>query len=256
MKTGLTLQIALLAEQAKSGEIQVMTLAQAGRWFRDRHSLTPPTAVVCLNDWKHENRKTVWYDSRFYRLHILWENRTFFIRDLHRFDEDMVSPTHDTALATTFLVYGTLPVMDGALWSGSEKVGIWPVLFTPDGQPSPMNTDGPPVVQELTPTKLSIRQSLPGGGIFSMVCGETNVTFIVLDGQGQPLKWVLDMVGGAQQKAHLLTVSSNRVAYHSAGVNYHFRLAHDTSSCQQLTNDAIRLTPNSSGKLNLHSDGF
>ena len=48
-----------------------------------------------------ENRKTVWYDSRFYRLNILWENGAFFIRDLHRFDEKVVAITHDTPLTTT-----------------------------------------------------------------------------------------------------------------------------------------------------------
>ncbi len=101
MKTGLTLQVALLARQAKAGEIQVETLAQAGQWFRRHYSLTPPTSVVSLDDWRHENRKTVWYDSRFYRLNILWENGAFFIRDLHRFDENVVSPTHDQVLTTT-----------------------------------------------------------------------------------------------------------------------------------------------------------
>ncbi len=101
--------MALFAKQAKAGEIQVMTLAQAGQWFRHHYALTPPTAVVYLNDWKHENRKTVWYDSRFYRLNVLWENGAFFIRDLHCFDEKVVSPTHDKALATTSLAYETLP---------------------------------------------------------------------------------------------------------------------------------------------------
>ena len=57
MKTGLRLQVALLARQAKIGEIQIMTLEQAGKWFRHRYPVTPPTSVVCLNDWKHENRK-------------------------------------------------------------------------------------------------------------------------------------------------------------------------------------------------------
>ena len=77
MKTGLTLQVALLAKQAKAGEIQVMTLAQAGQWFREPFPLTPPTSVVYLNDWKHQNRKTVWYDSRFYRINLLWQDGGF-----------------------------------------------------------------------------------------------------------------------------------------------------------------------------------
>ena len=256
MKTGLTLQIALLADQAKAGEIQVMTLADAGQWFRRHHSLTPPTSVVYLNDWKHQNRKTVWYDSRFYRLNLLWENGVFYIRDLHRFDEKVISPTHDTALATTYLAYGTLPVMDGALWSGKEKAGIWPLLISADGQTSPLVPEGPPVVTELSPTELSVRQSLHEGGTFSMICCETHITCTGVDGRGKPLNWVWDMVGGAQQKSAVRAVAFNGVTYHSNGTDYQLRLAPDTGSCEQLDNGTIRLRPDHLGKLGLNLGGF
>lgn len=256
MKTGLSLQVALLAEQAKSGEIQVKTLAQAGQWFHRHYSVTPPTSVAYLNDWKHQNRKTVWYDSRFYRLNLLWENGAFFIRDLHRFDEKVVSITHDKALTTTSLAYGTLPIMDACLWSGQKPAGIWPVLLSSDGKTSPLTPDGPPVVKELDATALSIRQPLRGGGTFSIVCGEMKVTFAGEDGQGNPLHWAWDMVGGAQQKAAVQTVNSNSVGYHYAGVNYQLRLFPDTGFCQQLDSGAIRLCPNNSGKLVLMLGGF
>ena len=254
MKTGLTLQVALLAKMAKAGEIQVKTLAQAGQWFHDRYPLTPSTAVVSIDDWRHENRKTVWYDSRFYRLNILWENGTFFIRDLHCFDEKVVSPTHDTALATTYLTYGTLPVMDGALWSGREKAGIWPVLLSSDGEKSPLSPDGPPVVKELNATDLSISQPLGGGGSFSIVFSETNVTCAGMDGQGRPLHWAWDMVGGASRKSAIRTVTPTAVSYDYDGLNYQLRPSPETGSCAQLTNGAIRLSPNSSGKLVLMLD--
>ena len=256
MKTGLTLQVALLAGQAKAGEIQVMTLAQAGQWFRRHYSVTPPTSVVYLNDWKHQNRKTVWYDSRFYRINFLWEHGAFFIRDLHRFDENVVAITHDKALTTTSLAYGTLPVMDGCLWSGTKPAGIWPVLLLPDGETSPLLPDGPPVVKELNATKLSIRQPLRGGGTFSIVCGETDVTFTGVDGQEKPLPWAWDMVGGAQQKSAVQTVSANYIAYKYAGANYQLRLSPDTGFCEQLSNGAIRLHPDSSGKLVLILGGI
>ena len=35
----------------------------------------------------------------------------------------MVSVTHDSALTTSALTYGTLPIMDGSLWSGKEPAG-------------------------------------------------------------------------------------------------------------------------------------
>ncbi|MDB6110214.1 MAG: hypothetical protein JWR69_1964 [Pedosphaera sp.] len=254
MRTGLTLQVALLARQAKAGEIQVKTLAEAGQWFRRKFPLTPSTTVVALDDWKHENRKTVWYNSRFYRINFLWEKGAFFIRDLHRFDEKVVSVTHDTALKTTDLAYGTLPVMDGARWSGADKSGIWPVLLSTNGESSPIQLDGPPTVKELNKTDLSISQPLRGGGTFSIICRETNVTFTGVDGQGQPLHWAWDMVGGAQQKSAVQTVRSNSVVFHCTGMDYQLRLAPDAGSCQQLSNGAIRLSPNNSGKLVLTLD--
>ena len=252
MKTGLTLQVALLAKQAKAGEVRVETLAKSGQWFRRHFSLTPPTAVVCLDDWKQQNRKTVWYDSRFYRLNVLWENGAFFIRDLHRFDENVVSVTHQTALTNTFLEYGTLPVMDGARWSGTEKAGIWPVLISPNGGASPMAPAGPPVVKELNATDLSISQPVCGGGVFSIVCGETKVTFTGMDDRGQPLRWAWNLVGGAQQKAAVQAVTPNGITYHFAGMDYRIKLSPHEGSCEQLGDGSIRLNPNSSGTLVLN----
>jgi hypothetical protein len=258
MKTGLTLQVALLAKLAKAGDIKVETLAQAGEWFHSHYALTPPTAVVYLDDWKHQDRKTVWYDSRFYRPNVLWENGAFYIRDLHRFDENVVSVTHDTALATTSLAYETLPIMDGGLWSGlgTNAVGMWPVLLQSNGTTPLMTPDGPPVVKELSPTDLSIRQSLGGGGTFSIVCGETNITFTGVDGQGQPLRWAWDLVGGARQTSVVRTVLSNSINYHYAGTDYQLRLAPKAGSCQQLGNGDVRLTPDGSGRLVLSFGGF
>ena len=256
MENGLTMQVALLAQEAKAGEIKVQTLAQSGKWFRRHYSLTPPTAVVALDDWKHQNRKTVWYDSRYYRLNVLWQDGGFFIRDLHCFDEKAVSVTHDSALTTTSLAYETLPVMDGALWSGSgtNAVGMWPVLLSSDGESSPMKPDGPPVVKELNRTDLSIQQHLRSGGTFSIICRETSVTFTGVDGQGRPLRWAWDIVGGVQQKSTVQSVTPAGVLYHSAGVNYQLRPFRDAGSCQQLNNGIIRLVPDVSGKLVLNLD--
>jgi hypothetical protein len=249
MKTGLTLQVAILAKQAGAGEIEVKTLAQAGRWFRDHYAVTPATAVVSLNDWKHENRKTVWYDSRFYRLNVLWENGAFFIRDLHRFDEKVVSKTHDRALATRSLAYGTEPLMDGALWSGSERAGMWPVLLAPDGKTSPLTPEGLAVVKELNRTDLSITQPLLGGGTFNMICRESSFICTGRDGQGLPLPWAWDLVGGAQETSVVQNVTSNTISYNYAAMNYQLHVAPSSGSCRQSSNGDIWISPNSAGKL-------
>lgn len=251
MATGLTMQVALLAEQAKAGEIQIKTLAQAGRWFRHHYSVTPPTSVVCLDDWKHANRKTVWYDSRFYRLNVLWENGGFFIRDLHRFDENVVSTTHAAALTTRALAYETLPVMDGALWSGSgtERAGIWPVLLSADGQERPMTPAGEPAVKELNRTDLSITQPLDGGGTFTMVCREGSIVCTGVDAREQPLFWAWDLAGGSHLQSAVQTVTSNSIGFAYNGVGYRLRLSPGAGSCRRLTNGGIRISPNVLGKL-------
>ena len=112
------------------------------------------------------------------------------------------------------------------------------------------------MVKELTPTDLTIRQPRRGGGTFSIVCSETNVTFTGVDVQGKPLRWAWDMVGGARQKSAVQTVYANRVAYNYTGANYQLWLSPDAGFCEQLSSGAIRLNPDSSGKLVLILGGL
>jgi hypothetical protein len=249
MKAGLTKQIELFTKQAKAGEIQVETLAQSGEWFRKHYRLTPPTAQVALDDWKGEGRKTVWYDSRFYRLNILWQDGGIFIRDLHLFDENMVSPTHETPLTATTLTYDTLPIMDWAFWSEKSKhpTGMWPVTLSLDGSTSPIAPDGRPVVEERGAKDLSIRQPLTGGGALTIVCQESSVACAGIDGQGRPLHWAWNLVGGEGQKSVVQEVTPHEVRYRFAGVDYRVRLSFGT--CQQLDNGDIRLIADGAGRL-------
>lgn len=253
MDKGLTQQIELIAALRQAGKVQVETLAQSGQWFRKHYLLTPPTAVVALDDWKHEHRKTVWYDSRFYRLNILWQDGNFFIRDFHCFDENVVSPTHDKALTAASLAYQTLPIMDWATWShlGTGHIGMWPVLLTPDGAASAMKPRGSPTIKELGPTNLSIQQPLEGGGAFSIICSETRVTFSGVDQGGLPLHWAWCLVGGPKQEAVVRIVGTNSITYQYAGTDYQLRLASNSGFCQRLTNGDIRISANLSGKLEI-----
>jgi hypothetical protein len=211
---------------------------------------------VALDDWKNQGHRTVWYDSRFYRLNMLWEEDAFFIRDIHCFDEHLVSPTHEAALKANNLVYETLPVVYWAFWSrtGSARAGMWPVLEGADGAVSPMQPAGVPVVKELNPTDLTIQQHLKNGGLFSIVCDEKHVTFIGLGGQGQPLKWAYQIVGGAQLKSMVKEVRAASVVYSYSGVDYQLKLGSQAGSCRQLEDGSIQLVPNDAGKLILQFD--
>lgn len=256
MKTGLTRQVELLAAHSRAGEIRVETLAQSGKWFRKHFSVTPPTAVVALDDWKKQDRKTVWYNSRFYRLNLLWENGAFFIRDLHLFDENVVSPAHEHALTATSLACETLPIMDWALWTkpGTSPVGMWPVLSSADGSVSPLMPDGAPVVKELNLKELSIEQPLRGGGKFAAVCSERKIAFSCEDREGKPAHWGWKLVGGEKQKAIVQSVKGDGIAYKYGGTDYQLRLGSGSGFCEQLSNGDLQLDSNKAGKLVIRLD--
>ena len=121
---------------------------------------------------------------------------------------------------------------------------------------------GPPAIQEISPKDLSIQQPLASGGLFTMVCSETNMTCTGIDGQGQPLNWAWMLIGGTQQSAAVQNVSSNSISYifypvtangsTGAGVNYQLQPAPNAGSCRQLGNGNIQISPDSSGRLVLN----
>ncbi|HEY1789706.1 MAG TPA: hypothetical protein VGJ73_16280 [Verrucomicrobiae bacterium] len=254
MEQGLTYQIPLIARLARAGKIRVETLAQSGQWFREHFSVTPPTAVVALDDWKKEDHKTVWYDSRFYRLNLFWDRDSFFIRDLHCFDQRIVSPTHDTALKETSLAYETLPIADWALWSdhGRQRAGIWPVLLKADGSALPMQPNGKPVVKELNSRDLCLDQPLKSGGNISLVCRENKIEIAAHDPNGKPAQWACDIIGGAGLKSVLRQVGVTAVTFYHLGAEYQLKL--ETGSCRRLEDGSVRLSPDKKGTLILTFD--
>ena len=239
----------MIARLAKAGTLRVETLEQSGRWFRQQYPVTPPTAVVALDDWKDEGRRTVWYNSRFYRLNVLWEKDSFFIRDIHCFDERVVSPTHTTALQASTLAYETLPVVDWAQWSpaGTPRAGLWPLSVADGGATRALVADGAPTVKEVNATDLAITQPLRGGGSFSLVCGEASLACAASDGNGHPMTWAWDLVGGLRLAATVTDVSANAVSFSAHGARYRLRLA--AGQAQAIAAGHLRLAADAQGKL-------
>ena len=121
MKNGLTMQMPIIRQLADEGKVRVETLAESGRWFKERYPLTPATSVTVDDDFLHDGRSAAWYDSRFYRIGLFWEGDFFVIRDIHLFDESIESDYLRQAGTSTQCVYTTLPIVDGYLWSTSDE---------------------------------------------------------------------------------------------------------------------------------------
>ena len=122
MARGYEIQMKILDELVKSGKIVLQTLSETGRWFKENYQVTPPTSVVVRKDHSEKNLKTVWFNSRFYRANLLWEQGTLRFRDIHLFDENMVSDYFEKPGTSSQCFYYTLPLVDGFYWSSSETI--------------------------------------------------------------------------------------------------------------------------------------
>jgi len=122
MAQGFKIQLPLIAKLRDENKVQVETMAESGAWFRKNFPVTPPTAVTVNNDLDGSNRKTVWFNSRFYRANLFWENNTLHFRDIHLFDEDLASAYRNKKSTSTSASFFTLPFVDGHRWSSRGKI--------------------------------------------------------------------------------------------------------------------------------------
>lgn len=120
MGKALTMQLKIIDSLYRAGDIRVETLAESGQWFKDRYRVTPPTSVTALEDTYGRGNGTVWYDSRFYRANILWNEGSIVFRDLHLFDQRIESDYLTRPGTSSQCIYRTCPVMDGFGWSSGK----------------------------------------------------------------------------------------------------------------------------------------
>lgn len=122
MGKGFEIQMPMIAKLLEEGKVTVETLGETGTWFKDKYKVTPPTSVTVLDDHSKKNQKTVWFNSRFYRANLLWDNGTMRFRDIHLFDERVVSDYLTKKGTSSQCFYYTLPLIDGFCWSSLETV--------------------------------------------------------------------------------------------------------------------------------------
>lgn len=117
MAKGFAIQMPLIAKLRDEGKLVVQTLQQTGKWFSSNYGVTPATSVTVIKDIKGSDKKTVWFNSRFYRANLLWEKDVLRIRDIHLFNENFPSVYTEGKATSNECSFYTLPVMDGYLWS-------------------------------------------------------------------------------------------------------------------------------------------
>lgn len=116
MYKGYEVQIDQVSKLEKEGKVRVETLKESALWYRGKYNLTPPTSFGAQKDWNTYNMKTLWYNSRFYRTSLLFENNELTIRDIHLFNENYKSRYYDGILNSNESIFDALPLMRPHYW--------------------------------------------------------------------------------------------------------------------------------------------
>ncbi len=195
MAKGFEIQMPMIAELLKEGKVTVQTLAESGQWFKERYKVTPPTSVTVLKDHSEKNQKTVWFNSRYYRANLLWEQDTMRFRDIHLFDESVASDYLDKKGTSSQCLYETLPFVDGFRWSTLETIAGLRVMTNDDVEVK----GGTPTIDDSTDGELMVRwptASPKGELVLKFNEGSVNIS---VTGELKD-KWFLELSSAAKAK--------------------------------------------------------
>ena len=124
----------LFAKLQEEGKITVEPLGDTGRWFKQTYTATPASAITAHNAYDDEEKNSVWYCSKYYRINLYSDHGKLRVRDLHIFREDYPDPFEDTVCPNNEATYEALPVVDGNIFSGNHVIaGAYPTDLS--GQP-------------------------------------------------------------------------------------------------------------------------
>lgn len=122
MNRGFDAQMPVIEKLKNEKKLFVMNICELSEWFNKIYKLTPVTSFSASEDWNlEENLKTVWYNSRFYRVSFLYEKNNLYIRDLNIFDELYKSRYYDDILIEKESIFDALPIVKPHYWSDENN---------------------------------------------------------------------------------------------------------------------------------------
>jgi hypothetical protein len=218
MSKGYEIQMPLIARLRDENKIKVETLAQSGEWFSKKYKTTPATSVTVNEDLDGGNLKTVWFNSRFYRVNLLWENGTLRFRDIHLFNESFPSIYETQKATSNECAFFTLPFVDGYLWSTQKQIAGLRFKEIVDGKERLLK-GGDPKITQTSPGKLNISWPLKSyAGNLEIVIDERGMK-IRLVGK-QSIHWFLDLTTADNVKLPFTNITPNQVSCEFKGMKY------------------------------------
>ncbi|MDB5008720.1 MAG: hypothetical protein JWP45_3113 [Mucilaginibacter sp.] len=253
MAKGLQIQMPLIARLRDEHKIKVETLAASGKWFKETYKVTPATSVTINNDIGGSDRKTVWFNSRFYRVNLLWENSTLRFRDIHLFDEKFPSVYEKQKAVSNECSFFTLPVVDGYIWSSAQQLAGLKFKAVVNGVEIALE-GGDPKVTNPSRGKLQISWPLKSGYGTLVIDMDEREIKMKIEG-GKSINWFLDLTVADKAKLPFTKINHTQVDCNFQGMNY-FLKASKGSFAKSNGNGVFKIYPEKNTvALNLSGNG-
>ncbi len=216
MKKGLEMQMPIIARLRDEGKVRVETMGASGEWFKKTYKVTPATTFAVSKDLGESDKKTIWYNSRFYRLNLLWEEGTMRIADIHLFNETIPDKYFKGVTTVNQSFFYTLPVVDGFQWGKAGKPTGLRLLTLENGEVIPLK-GGDPVFTNVDASTVHI--SWPcGKGSFEIDLKENTMNITT---KGTPASnWYFELAVSENAKVPLIGVQANQISYNFDGHAY------------------------------------
>lgn len=218
IQKGFEMQMPLLEQYMNKHLIKIQTLSETGKWYKARYSMTPATALTALSDYRSDNKKTVWYNSRFYRANLLWEGQTFRIRDIHLFNENYPSEYLNKPTTSSSVVFTTLPFVDGCLWSSNEKMAGLRLKYKDASGKYTEAQGGTPNVRT-SGNELVVNWILKNGATLKIFFTEGKMN-ISCTSKSHPLNWYLELTALPEAQLPFTTIGSHVIKATQKQFNY------------------------------------
>jgi hypothetical protein len=242
MAKGFEIQMPLIARLRDEQKIRVETLEASGRWFKEKYAVTPVTTFSVDKDLEGSDLKTIWFNSRFYRINIIWEQGTLRIRDIHLFNENLTSRYETQPATENECTFFTLPLVDGYLWSKPNQLAGLRLKALIDGKEISL-VGGNPIFTKKNASTMHISWPLKTvTGNFEIYLSEKKMVMQLKS--AQPVNWFFDLSTAEGAKLPFNSITATNIDCSFEGLKYSIR-AENGSFSKPANGAVLRIHPQS-----------
>jgi len=127
MEKGINYQFKRFSELESEGKIECLTMSETGRYFKDSFYESPASVIYASGAYDDENKKSLWYSCKKYRINIYADKDSVRIRDMYLYSDEIGDIYENSVCEGNTCKYEALPVTDGNRFSGNGILaGIYP----------------------------------------------------------------------------------------------------------------------------------